>query len=102
MLKLKYELPTLINFISSILWYLSNIDNNLYTYEYINSIKDKYRTYGKSIKETIDKNKMGKEFELTEKEKKSFMKWEDILEFYKHMSKDLIKTSYTSKIDFFN
>jgi hypothetical protein len=43
---------------------------------------------------------MGKEFELTEKEKKSFMKWEDILEFYKNVSKDLIKTNYNRFLEF--
>jgi hypothetical protein len=100
MLKPKYELSTLINFISSIQWYLSNISDKKYTIEYINNLKEKYREYGKQIKETIERNKIGKEFNLTEREKKTFMKWEDVMMFHQDMLKNLDKTNYNNFLEF--
>jgi hypothetical protein len=97
-LKKYYELPTLITFISSILWYLSNITN--YDIEYINKIKDKYRVHGANIKATIERNKIGKEFQLTKREQITFMKWEDILEFYQNMKTKLDKTNYNNFLEF--
>jgi hypothetical protein len=37
----------------------------------------------------MERNKIGKEFELTEREKKTFMKWEDILKFHQYIKKSL-------------
>jgi integrase len=100
MLKPHYETATLINFISAILWYLSNINDELYSDNYINSIKDKYKSYGKSIKEYLERSKIGKEFELTEREKKTFMKWEDVLKFYQNLKTKLDKTNYNKFLEF--
>jgi hypothetical protein len=100
MLKPKYELPTLINFISAILWHLSNINDVTYNDEYINMVKDKYKTHAKTIKDTVERSKIGKEFELTEREKKTFMKWEDVLKFHQDMFKKLDKTNYNSFLEF--
>jgi hypothetical protein len=99
-LKGKYELATIINSISAIIWYLSNINDNSYSIEYINTIKEKYRVHARLIKESIDQNKIGKEFQLTEREQKTFMKWEDVLEFYIKLSKQLDKTDYKSFLEF--
>ncbi len=98
-LKLKYELPTLINFISAILWYLSSISDS-YSIEYINNIKDIYRDHGKNIKDTIETSKIGKEFELTEREKKTFIKWEEVLQMYEDMKKNLNKSDYNNFLEF--
>jgi len=100
MLKPNYELPTIINFISAILWYLSNITDTNYSDSYIHMIKDKYKTYGKTIKETIERSKIGKEFTLTEREKKTFMKWEDVMKFHQYLFKLLDKSNYNNFIEF--
>lgn len=100
MLKPHYEMPTLINFISAIQWYLSNINDTQYALEYINTIKEKYRAHGKTIKETIERNRIGKEFELTEREKKTFMKWEDVLKFYQNLKTKLDKSNYNKFLEF--
>ena len=100
MLKLHYELPTLNNFISGILWYLSTMNDSVHTIEYINSIKDKYRVHASNIKATMERNKIGKEFELTEKEMKTFMKWEDIVTFYQDLKKSFNRADYNSFLEF--
>lgn len=99
-LKPNYELPTLNNFVSAILWYLSNINDEKYSSDYINSIKEKYKNYGKHIKATLERSKIGKEFDLTEKEKKTFMKWEDILNLHQSLSKKLNKSNYNNFLEF--
>jgi len=100
MLTPHYEMPTLINFISAILWYLSSINDTSHTIEYINSIKEKYKLHGKIIKDTIERNRIGKEFELTEREKKTFIKWEDVLKFYQNMKTNLNKSNYNNFLEF--
>jgi hypothetical protein len=100
MLKPHYETATLINFISAILWQLSNINDKSYSDNYINSIKDKYKSYGKFIKESLERSKIGKEFELTEREKKTFMKWEDVLKFYQNLKTNLDKSNYNKFLEF--
>jgi hypothetical protein len=100
MLKPKYEQPTLINFISAILWQLSNTIGLKYSEDYINSIKEKYKVYGKTIKEAIERSRIGKEFELTEREKKTFMKWEDVLQFYQNMKTNVNKSDYNNFLEF--
>jgi integrase len=100
MLKPHYETVTLINFISAILHHLTTISDSSYSDTYINSIKDKYKIYGKSIKETLERSKIGKEFELTEREKKTFMKWEDILKFYQNLKTNLDKSNYNKFLEF--
>jgi hypothetical protein len=95
-----YQLSTLPNFISAILWNISLINDKQYNNEYKNRICDIYREYGKKIKEQIEEEKVGKEFELTEKEKKSFMIWEDILKVHQQMLSNLNKTNYNNFLEY--
>jgi len=97
-IKLNYELSSIHSFISAVLWELSK--KSSYDTDYINKIKDKYRVHGKEIKESVERSKIGKEFELTEKEKKNFMVWEDILKFRQSLLNDLHKDDYNSMIEF--
>lgn len=97
-IKLNYELSSIHSFISAVLWELSK--HGSYDTDYINKIKDKYRVHGKEIKETVERSKIGKEFDLTEKEKKNFMIWEDILNFRQSLLNNLHKNNYNSMIEF--
>ena len=97
-IKLNYELSSIHSFISAVLWELSK--QSSYDTDYINKIKDKYRVHAKEIKETVERSKIGKEFELTEKEKKNFMVWEDILKFRQSLLNNLHKDNYNSMIEF--
>lgn len=94
-----YKKGTIINFISSILWSVQqnrSHDNN----DLIDSICETYRIYGKKLKDEIDAENSGKEFELTEKEQKSFMIWEDILQIYEKMKKSLDSSDYSQMIEY--
>jgi integrase len=97
-IKLNYELSSIHSFISAVLWELSK--QSSYDTDYINKIKEKYRVHGKEIKESVERSKIGKEFELTEKEKKNFMVWEDILKFRQSLLINLRKDDYNSMIEF--
>jgi hypothetical protein len=97
-IKLNYELSSIHSFISAVLWELSK--QSSYDKDYINNIKDKYRVHGKNIKEIVERSKIGKEFELTEKEKKNFIVWEDILKFRQSLLNNLDKDNYNSMIEF--
>lgn len=99
-LRENYQQSTLNNFISSILWCLTTYDTSAYDIQYIDTIKHKYRMIGQNIKEQIERDKIGKEFELTDKEKKSFMIWEDVLKVYEKISKNLDKTNYNNFLEF--
>jgi len=95
-----YQQSTINNFISSILWCLTTYDTSTYDPQYIEAIKDKYRHIGQQNKEQIERDKIGKEFELTEKEKKSFMIWEDVLKVYQKMFTNLDKMNYNNFLEF--
>jgi hypothetical protein len=97
-IKLNYELSSIHSFISAVLWELSK--HNSHKTDYIDKIKDKYREHGKKIKETVERSKIGKEFDLTEKEQKNFMVWEDIVHFRQNLLKNLHKDNYNSMIEF--
>jgi len=94
-----YNISTLTNFISAILWNLLKLSHN-YDEDYIDSICTIYRTYGTEIKEEIERSKIGKEFDLTEKEKKSFMIWENILKVKDTILQNLDKNNHNNFLDF--
>jgi hypothetical protein len=96
-----YELTTVITCISGILWNLGSLyDNNKYTQETITSIQDKYKHHRDTIKEKIEKDTKGKEFNLTAKEEKTFLYWEQIINVHQQMLEKLDKTRYDSFLDF--
>lgn len=96
----QYQKSTLLNFISAVLWILNKQTDTTYTEEYIESIKQSYRNHGAQIKAQIERNQIGKEFQLTEKEQKSFLVWEKILETYHRMLQHVNKRNYNSFMDF--
>ena len=100
MLSTKYQKSTLINFVSAILWSLNKLDRKSYTESYISEISAKYRAHSSEIKSQIERDKIGKEFQLTEKEQKSFIRWEDILKMYATISKNVSKSNYNTFMDF--
>lgn len=94
-----YKKGTIINFISAILWHMNNIEST-HDPVLIERIRTIYREYGTKIKADIDREKIGKEFELTEKEQKSFMIWEDILQIYEKMTNELDRSNYSQMLDY--
>jgi integrase len=90
-----YKKPTVINFISAILWKLRQFDTDV-----SQSIQVDYQKHGKNIKEEMERSLIGKEFELTEKEKKTFMLWEDIQKIYSEISRTVDRTNYNSFMDY--
>jgi len=94
-LRNRYELSTINNFISAVLWDLSHIHD-----QPVDDIRILYQNHGKTIKSEIERLKLGHEFELTEREQKSFMKWEDVLHVYQNLLSHLDPTSFQSFLDF--
>lgn len=90
-----YKKDTTMNFISAILWKLKESPS-----EITQRTATLYHEQAKLIKSEIEREKIGKEFELTEKEKKSFMLWENIQEIYSNMAQTLDRTNYNSFMDF--
>jgi hypothetical protein len=95
LLSKNYKNSTIINFISSILWKLREIDT-----DESRTIQEDYQNRNKRIKEEIERDMTGKEYELTEKEKKSFMLWEKIQEIYDKIAQTFDPTNYNSFMDF--
>jgi hypothetical protein len=91
----KYKKGTVRNYISAILWKLrtEHPDNFL-------ELQQSYTKHGLLLKEETQREMSGREFELTEKEMKSFMYWEDILEVYSKVSQSLVRTNYDSFLEF--
>jgi hypothetical protein len=100
LLSSRYQQSTIVNFISAILWNMNKLDRTLYPTQYINEISEMYRQYGKNIKEDIERSKIGKEFQLTDHEQKSFMIWEDILHIYSKVSSQINRSNYNDFMDF--
>ena len=92
-LQKQYQPQTVINFISAILWELNKSTDT-------SSIRDAYRIHGASLKQQIEHSRIGKEFELTEKEQKSFMIWEKILDMYQSVLQSVTTDNYNSFLDF--
>lgn len=90
-----YKKTTTMNFVSAILWKLREIDTDV-----ARDIMPLYHEQAKLLKADIERDKIGKECELTEKEKKSFMLWEDIQQVYANIAHGLNRKDYNSFLDF--
>lgn len=104
MLRERYEKQTVINFISAILWKLRTYMHPVTEMD-ISSTCLMYSNCAAHLKEERQKERSGKEFDLTEREEKTFMKWEDILTIYGNMRdqldrSDLDNISYDKFLDF--
>jgi hypothetical protein len=95
MLTTKYKKSTVRNYISAILWKLRTeyADNSI-------ELQHSYTKHGLLLKEEMEREMDGHEFELTEKEEKSFMYWEDILEVYSQARQSLDPTNHKSFLEF--
>jgi len=90
-----YKKATTMNFVSAILWKLRETNT-----DEANDIMPLYHEQAKLLKADIERDKIGKECELTEKEKKSFMLWEDIQQVYSKIAQGLNRLDYNSFLDF--
>jgi hypothetical protein len=100
MLSDKYKSTTMCNCISGIIWGLNTFDDkNKYPQEYIQNIIQKYKTFGTNLKEENDLQLINNR-SLSEREEKTYQKWEDILNMYKIMYKNLDKTNFNSLLEF--
>lgn len=91
----KYKKGTIQNYISAILWKLRT-DHPEDSIE----LQREYHKQASHLKAEIEREKIGHEFELTEKEEKSFMHWEDILEVYSNVSQTLDRRDYSAFLEF--
>jgi hypothetical protein len=94
-----YQKSTIVNFISAIIWHANQMESK-HDITIVNRIREIYREHGKKLKEDIERSKIGKEFQLTEKEQKSFMIWEDILETYAKIKTTFNRNHYNEFMDF--
>lgn len=100
MLSDKYKSTTMCNCISGIIWGLNTFDDKIkYPQEYIQNIIQKYKTFGTNLKEENDSQLINNK-SLSEREEKTYQKWEDILNMYKIMYKNLDKTNFNSLLEF--
>jgi integrase len=89
-----HKKPTIMNYLSAILWKLRKDHPDT------SDLQQSYHEYAKQLKAEIEREKIGKEFDLTDKEIKSFMLWEDILTIYQTVSSSLDRQNYNSFLDF--
>lgn len=99
MLESKYKKGSVNNYISAIIWTINRIDRQKYSQQELDDIYSIYRSHSKRIREENERALIGKELDLTEKEQKSFMHWEDIIQFHKDL---LSETDYNSHDSFLN
>lgn len=103
-LRLRYEKQSAINFISAILWKLRTHTQHVDGMD-IPATCILYSNHAAQLKEEKRQAMLGKEFKLTEREQKTFMKWEDILVIYDKIRNELDRSdldtiSYDRFLDF--
>lgn len=97
----KYNITTVITYISGILWKIGSLYNdNKYDNDYIDKLLQKYQKYQSDLKKQIEKDSIGNENTLTEKEKRNFLYWEDIIKVYNTLLDNLDKNNYNLFLDF--
>ncbi len=97
MLESRYKKGSVNNYISAIIW---TLDRHKYSQTDLDDIYSIYRTHSKRIREENERELIGKELDLTEKEQKSFMRWEDILQFHQDLLKDTDTDSHDSYLNY--
>jgi hypothetical protein len=90
-----YKKQSVMNFISAILWKLKETPSAL-----SQELLALYHGHAKEMKRAIEHEKSTSEFQLTEKEKKSFMVWEDIQTIYQKIAQSCDRHNYNSFLDF--
>ena len=97
----KYNITTVITYISGILWKIGSLYNdNKYDKEYIDKLLQKYQKYQSDLKKQIEKDSIGNENTLSEKEKRNFLYWEDIIKVYNTVLDNLDRNNYNLFLDF--
>lgn len=96
----RYKKGSVTNFFSAIIWSLNCLSRDEYSDDTLRPFYNDYREKLKQLKETIEKDLEGKEMELTEKEEKSFMLWEDIQAFHKELEKISDPNSHSSYLPY--
>lgn len=96
----RYKLGSVANFFSAIIWQINQLPHEKYSKEVIRNLYDSYRGTLRQLKDRIEKDLEGKEMELTEKEEKSFMLWEDIQAFHKELEKVSDPNSHSSYLPY--
>lgn len=100
MLESKYKKGSVNNYISAIIWTLDRLDRQKYPQTDLDDIYSIYRTHSKRIREENERALIGKELDLTEKEQKSFIHWEDIAQFHQDLLKDTDTESHDSYLNY--
>jgi hypothetical protein len=101
MLTEKYKTSTLPNCISGIIWNLDLLyKDSTYDKSYITSIKDKYTLLNSKLISDNFKISFSNNKTLSEREEKTFQKWEDIINMYDIMRINLDKNNFNSFLEF--
>lgn len=87
--------PTVINYISAILWKLRHDSSPISI-----TLQKEYQQYTVQLKEEIERDHIGTQFQLTQKESKSFVLWEDIQSMYSTVSSSFDISNYNSFLNF--
>lgn len=90
-----YKKQTVMNFVSAILWKIKETPSDK-----SRELLELYHRHAKHLKTEIQKEKNATDFQLTEKEQKSFMLWEDIQKIYNRILQSLDRYNYNSFLDF--
>lgn len=87
--------PTVLNYISAILWKLRQDSSPISL-----TLQNEYQQYTIQLKEEIERDRIGTQFQLTQKESKSFVLWEDIQRMYASVSSSFDRSNYNSFLNF--
>ena len=99
-LESRYKKGSVNNYISAIIWTLDRLDRQKYPQSDLDEIYSIYRSHSKRIREENERALIGKELDLTEKEQKSFMHWEDIAQFHQDLFKNTDPDSHDSYLNY--
>lgn len=96
----RYKLGSVANFFSAIIWQINELPHEEYSKDFIRNLYDSYRGTLRQLKDRIEKDLEGKEMELTDKEEKTFMLWEDIQKFHEELEKVSDPNSHSSYLPY--
>jgi hypothetical protein len=97
----KYNITTVVTYISGILWKIGSLYNdNNHDKDYVDKLIQIYQIHQTKLKKQIEKDNIGIENTLTEKEKRNFLYWEEIIKVYNTLLDNLDRCNYSLFLDF--
>jgi len=101
MLTKKYKSSTLPNCISGIIWSIDTFDHkDEYDATFLQSIKDKYKLLNSKLIADSFRQSLSDDKVLTEREQKTYQNWDNIMNMYYTMAKQLDRDNFNSFLEF--